>query len=578
MLQKIIMDLMTNSTIIESESTKKPLQFHTRRNAIVQPLLTDLYQISMSYAYWKCKRHDDYSVFDLFFRRNPFGGEFAIFAGLEECLKFVQDFRFDEEDINYLRRVLPSYVENDFFEYLEKVNCDEVRLFGIAEGTVVFPRVPLIRIEGPLAIVQLLETALLNLVNFSSLVATNAARFRFAAGYDKQLLEFGLRRAQGPDGGLSASRYCYIGGFDATSNVLAGKLYGIPVKGTHAHSFVASFTSNEDIKNLPIMNRKTWKNSENFYDICLEKLKTVCQLLSIGEEQPHRGEFCAFISYAIAFPDSFLALIDTYDTLRSGLSNFIAVALALDELGYNAVGIRLDSGDLAYLSLEVRERLMKVSVATKNENIGKIRIVASNDINEETLNSLNQQDHSIDSYGIGTHLVTCQKQPALGCVFKLVEVNKEARIKLSQDLEKVTIPGKKEVYRLYSKNGDSILDLMQLANEEPPKPNVRILCRNPYVESKRAYVVPSKVERLYNLFWRGNAVEMRDPFGNQEEIISKLPSISEVRQHARNQLICLRDDIKRALNPTPYKISVSDCLYKYMHSLWLDNAPVGELS
>lgn len=215
-------------------------------NNAVQPLLTDLYQLSMAYAYWKSNKND-WAVFDLFFRKNPFQGEFTIFAGLEDCLKYIEDFRFDDSDIEYLRRAMPSYVEDEFFVYLRNMNLKELKLYAIREGSIVFPRIPIMRLEGPLPIVQLLETTLLVLVNYASLVTTNAARFRLAAGEKKSLLEFGLRRAQGPDGALSASRYCYIGGFDGTSNVLAGKIYNIPIRGTHAHSFVCSFMDINDL-------------------------------------------------------------------------------------------------------------------------------------------------------------------------------------------------------------------------------------------------------------------------------------------------------------------------------------------
>jgi nicotinate phosphoribosyltransferase len=216
-------------------------------NNAVQPLLTDLYQISMAYAYWKSNKND-VAVFDLFFRKNPFKGEFTIFAGLEDCLKYIEDFKFDESDLDYLRSAMPDYVEEEFFTYLREMNMNDLKIHAIREGSVVFPRIPLMRLEGPLPVVQLLETTLLVLVNYASLVTTNAARFRLAAGDQKQLLEFGLRRAQGPDGALSASKYCYMGGFDGTSNVLAGKIYGIPIKGTHAHSFVSSYLSMNDLK------------------------------------------------------------------------------------------------------------------------------------------------------------------------------------------------------------------------------------------------------------------------------------------------------------------------------------------
>ncbi len=289
------------------------------------------------------------------------------------------------------------------------------------KGTVVFPRIPLLRIEGSVFKTQLLETTLLTLVNFASLVATNAARFCAAAGPKKTLLEFGLRRAQGPDGGLSASKYCYLGGFHGTSNVLAGKLYGIPIRGTHAHAYVSSYECMNDLTEKELCDFLTGE-SRPFADLCLKYLKEVGPLLKILPDETNKGELAAFVSYAIAFPTHFLALVDTYDVLRSGLPNFLAVALALHECHYEAIGLRLDSGDLAYLSAEVRAKFIEISQKYGIDYFEKFNIVASNDINEETLVSLGQQIHSIDTFGIGTHLVTCQKQPALGCVYKLVEV------------------------------------------------------------------------------------------------------------------------------------------------------------
>ena len=277
------------------------------------------------------------------------------------------------------------------------------------------------RVEGPVLKTQLLETTLLTLVNYASLVATNAARFRQATASGKTLLEFGLRRAQGPDGGLSASKYCYLGGFDGTSNILAGKLYGIPIKGTHAHAYVSSYESMNDLSQRNLCDRLT-NERRPFADLCLKYLNEIAPLLKVFPDETNKGELAAFVSYAIAFPTDFLALVDTYDVLKSGLPNFLAVARALHECNYKAVGLRLDSGDLAYLSIEVRSRFKITAEKYDIDYFEKFTIVASNDINEDTLVSLEKQGHEIDSFGIGTHLVTCQKQPALGCVYKLVEV------------------------------------------------------------------------------------------------------------------------------------------------------------
>ncbi|CAH1775897.1 unnamed protein product [Owenia fusiformis] len=541
------------------------LETNRDQNGVIQPLLTDLYQITMAYAYWKCGKKDDIAVFDLFFRKNPFHGEFTIFAGLDECLKFLKTFRYSQTDIEYLKGVLSPTTEPEFFDYLLDISPKDIILYSIEEGTVVFPKVPLIRIEGPLPMAQLLETTLLTLVNYSSLVATNAARFRMAAGPEKSLLEFGLRRAQGPDGGLSASRYCYIGGFDGTSNVLAGKLFNIPVKGTHAHAYVTAFQSLEELKERHLR-RKGTEESVDFIEIVKSWLHKLTNALGILQQETSEGELAAFASYALSFPDGFLALVDTYDVLKSGIPNFSAVALALNELGYRSVGVRLDSGDLAYLSMEVRRTFKQIASTFDVPWFTDQTIVASNDINEDTIHSLNSQGHSINAFGIGTHLVTCQRQPALGCVYKLVEVNKKPRIKLSEDVEKVTIPGGKALYRLYGSDGHALVDLIQRLEEAPPTVGRRVLCRHPFQEAKRAYVSPAKVESLYKIYWRDG------------EICQPLPTLEGVKQKAQQSLANIRQDHRRALNPTPYKVSVSDQLYNFMHELWLSNAPIGELS
>lgn len=544
-----------------NENQKRSLP---KLNGIVQPLLTDLYQITMAYAYWKSSKCSDYAVFDLFFRKNPFNGEFTVFAGLEECLKFLENFRYSESDIEYLKTILPSSVEESFFDFLAQLTTEEVKVYAIPEGTVVFPRIPLIRVEGPLPVVQLLETSFLTLVNYASLVATNAARFRIAAGSDLQLLEYGLRRAQGPDGGLSASKYSYIGGFDGTSNVLAGKMYNIPVKGTHAHAFVMSYSSLEDCK-LRFLKSKIDECDVDFMELCVKYRTELSPLLHILKDEASDGELAAFIAYSISFPDNFLALIDTYDVKKSGLLNFCSVALSLNHLGYKALGVRIDSGDLAYLSKVAYETFTTIGDTYQLSWFKDLCIVASNDINEETIISLNEQGHKINCFGIGTHLVTCQKQPALGCVFKLVEVNSKPCIKLSLDVEKVTIPGCKSVYRLFGKDGHALIDLLQMKDEPPPEKGQRVLVRHPFQESKRAYVQPVQVRNLYELCFSNG------------KICTYLPVLSDIRKRVIESLASLRSDIKRHLNPTPYKVSVSDQLYHFMHTLWLQNAPIGEL-
>lgn len=523
----------------------------------------------MAYAYWKADKHLDRAVFDLLFRKNPFGGEYTIFAGLEECIRFTANFHFEESEIDYLRTVLPSTCEDAFFQYLKSTDCSDVEIYAIPEGSVVFPRIPLIRVEGPLLIAQLVETAFLNLVNYASLVATNAARHRQVAGSGKMLFEFGLRRAQGPDGGISASKYCYMGGFDGTSNVDAGRRFGIPVRGTHSHAFVSSFTGVEEITERSLSYNNGDCKCDDFVELAqrwLSKLQAAKSLSGMFSETNH-SELAAFASYALSFPTKFQALVDTFDVMRSGVPNFCAVALALDELGYKALGIRLDSGDLAYLSKQSRKVFSIIEKEFGVPGFGSLVITASNDINEETLEALNKQGHEIDAFGIGTHLVTCSTQPALGCVYKLVEINKKPRMKLSQDIEKVTIPYKKEAYRLYGVEGFALVDIMQGEDEPLPQVGERILCRHPFSESRRANVVPQKVEKLYKCYWAGKSGIIQE----------HLPSLEEGRLRCKKQLAAMRPDHLRALNPTPYKVSVTAKLYKFIHSLWLSEAPVGEL-
>jgi nicotinate phosphoribosyltransferase len=380
---------------------------------------------------------------------------------------------------------------------------------------------------------------------------------RLAAGENKILLEFGLRRAQGPDGGISASKYCYIGGFNGTSNVLAGKLFGLDVRGTHAHAYVMAHV---DIKQLFTRNIST-KDGKivDFVELVFQKKDF------LNFNSTNLGELAAFIEYAQAFPEGFLALVDTYDTLQSGVPNFILVALALDEIGYQPRGIRLDSGDLAYLSRETRAMFIKVDHKVGKNVLTKLTIVASNDINEEVLGSLNREGHSIDTFGIGTHLVTCYQQPALGCVYKLVEINQMPRIKLSQEVEKLVIPGRKSVYRLFGKDGLSILDLIQLSTEDPPEPGVGVMCRHPFQENKRALVTPTRVQPLLTLLW------------DEGKQVRPTRTLDEARDYCANQIRSMRNDHIRGLNPTPYKVSVSQTLYEFLHQLWSVEAPIAQL-
>ncbi|KAF4746983.1 Nicotinate phosphoribosyltransferase, partial [Perkinsus olseni] len=418
---------------------------------IIEATFTDLYQISMAYAYWKSGKEKEHAVFDVYFRKCPFGGEFTVCAGIDEVVRYVNTFRFTQLHIDYLQSQMPE-ADPEFFQYLLTLDASNLTIHAVREGDFVFPREPVLRVAGPLIVCQLMETAILNLVNFPCLVATQAARFRIAAGDDAQLLEFGARRAQGPDGALTASRYAYVGGFDGTSNVKAGHVFGIPIAGTHAHAFVNSFHSledlDEDTRISPDPETLTAKvNTHEFEQACISAREELCEAIGFQVNCCNDGELAAFIRYAQAFPTNFLALVDTYETILSGVPNYLSVALGLWRFAQiQAVGIRLDSGDLAYLSMRAREVFSTAADAFANEGfqfIAGSRIVASNDINEAVLLSLHDQPHSIDSFGIGTNLVTCQAQPALGMVYKLVELNGQPRMKLSQDFEKQGVPSRK---------------------------------------------------------------------------------------------------------------------------------------
>lgn len=551
-------------------------------NERISPLLTDFYQPSMAYSYWASGRKGDVAVFDLFYRQPPFGGEFAIYAGLRRVLEFVNDYHFTPDEISYLRSLpVTKHWKSEFFDYLANLDCSQVKIYAPSEGTLMFPKVPLLIVEGPIIVCQLLETTLLNLTNFASLVTTNAARFRMAAGDDATCLEFGLRRAQGPDGGMSASQYSIMGGFNATSNVLAGKVYGAIVSGTHAHSWVQSFTENHLDTEYLVANTFTQQQKADLTNVALFYLKELQTHVLAG--QTNKGELAAFIAYAAANPEKFLALIDTYDVLNSGLPNFVAVAMALAALGYRPVGVRIDSGDLAYLSLKVREYFCKVEEVFNRVacGFGRLLIVASNDINEDILWSLRlKQKHSIDVFGIGTHLVTCQSQPAFGAVYKLVSINGQPVIKLSQDSGKVTFPGKKFAFRFYVQD-QAFLDLLigesesegelfaAISQGQLPK---KVFCRHPFVETKRCFISPSRIQPLHRLVWDGQL---------KTEIL-KRPSglyLQDVAENVRHQLKNeFREDHLRRENPTPYKVSVTQALYDYLHGLMASEAPIPVIS
>src|SRR5436190_6887937 len=377
-------------------------------------ILTDLYQLTMAYGYWKTGKADREAVFHLFFREQPFHGGFTICCGLADVLQYLREFRFEKSDLDYLQGIKGNDGKRifapAFLKYLKNLKL-RLDVDAIPEGTVVFPHEPLIRVRGPILQAQLIETALLNLVNFQSLIATKAARICLAAQGDP-VVEFGLRRAQGIDGALTASRSAYIGGCAATSNVLAGKMFGIPVGGTYAHSWVMSF----------------------------------------------ENELEAFNAYADALPNNCTFLVDTYNSLE-GIRHAVRVGKRLRKRGHKLTGIRLDSGDLAYLSIKARKML---NAAGFKDAV----IVATNDLNEHLIASLKQQGAAINVWGVGTMLVTAYDQPALGGVYKLSAIRKpdgtwDHKIKLSEQAVKATNPGILQVRRFRQGNefiGDAIYD------------------------------------------------------------------------------------------------------------------------
>ncbi len=375
-------------------------------------LLTDLYQLTMAYGYWHNQVHEREAVFHLFFRKHPFGGKYSISCGLEMVVEYLQDFKFEVDDIQYLGRLKGSdgkaLFNESFLNYLQRMEfrCD---IEALPEGTAVFPHQPIIRVKGPLIQAQLIETALLTIINFQTLIATKAARISAAAQNDS-VLEFGLRRAQGIDGGISASRAAYIGGCNATSNVLAGKLYGIPVKGTHAHSWV------------------------------------MC----------HENELTAFENYAEAMPNNCVFLVDTYNTIE-GVRKAIEVGKQLKERGFDLLGIRLDSGDLADLSIKARILLDEAGF----ENAA---IVASDSLDEYEIKRLKAKGAKISIWGVGTRLSTAYDQPALGGVYKLAALKDEKgnwdyKMKLSNTPMKVSNPGILNVIRFYNEKEEPVGDL-----------------------------------------------------------------------------------------------------------------------
>ncbi len=471
-------------------------------------LLTDLYQITMAYGYWKSGNMDKEAVFNLFFRKNPFQSGFTVACGLEYVIDYLKNFKFREDDLAYLETLEGNdgqpLFETGFLDYLRTMefSCD---IDAVAEGSIVFPHEPLIRVKGSLIQGQLIETPLLNIINFQSLIATKSARIRQAAG-NQTVLEFGLRRAQGIDGGLAASRAAYIGGASGTSNVMAGKIFGIPVKGTHAHSWVMSF---ED-------------------------------------------ELEAFKVYAESMPNNCIFLVDTYDTI-TGIKRAIEAGKILKEKGYKMVGIRLDSGDLAYFSNQARKLLDQAGF---QETV----IVASNDLDENIITSLKMQDADIDVWGIGTKLVTAYDQPALGGVYKVTAIRQnpenqwEYKMKLSEQAIKISNPGILQMRRFYDEDGSAIGDMIY-DTEIPESTNKYYQIIDPldHTRSKKINKNVTQRELLTSIFKKG-------------KLVYESPNIEVMKTHCQQELQTFHRGIRRFINPHQYPVG----LEKNLHQLKTD--------
>ncbi|XP_031138167.1 nicotinate phosphoribosyltransferase isoform X3 [Sander lucioperca] len=465
------------------------------------------------------------------------------FSGFDHCWKHLGYY------VEFLRSVLPPDTDPAFFQFLRGLDCSGVTLRSVPEGTVVFARVPLMEVSGPLAVVQLLETSLLCLVNYASLVCSNAARFRLAAGPKRKLLEMGLRRAQGPDGGLTASRYTYIGGFDFSSNVQAGFLFGIPVAGTMAHSYITSFTSLEEVWPQTLVAVNGEKDPVDIISLTKGWLSRVCELLGAEPGKISEGELASFLSYAIAYPQNFLPVIDSYSVACSGLLNFCAVALALCELGYRPVGVRLDSGDLCRQSVDVHRVFRLCSEHFSISAFDSLIIVGTNNITEQSMAELNKKENAIDVVGVGTHLVTCTQQPSLGCVYKLVEVRGKPKMKISEDPEKSTVPGRKAVYRLVDAEGHPFLDLVCLAAESPPEVGGSLNCYPLRCDDSCISVIPAHVACLrQDVFTRG-------------QVTHPLCSAAETRAKVQSSLQTLHPRHKRLQEPDSYTVALSEKLH-----------------
>ncbi|MFN4762198.1 nicotinate phosphoribosyltransferase [Gillisia sp. Q332] len=443
---------------------------------------TDQYQLAMAQVYFQNGQRETTAVFDYFFRKLPFRNGYAIFAGLENLLEILEDLRFSDADIDFLKK---QEFSEEFIEYLRNFKFRGT-IYSAKEGDLVFPTRPVLQVEATMIEAQIIETMLLNILNFQTLIATKASRMRLVAG-DRKLLDFGLRRAQG-SGGYYASRAAIIGGFNGTSNVVAGKDFDIPVSGTMAHSFIQSYDD----------------------------------------------ELTAFRAFAKGRPHDCVLLVDTYDTLKSGLPHAIKVGKEMEEKGAKLAGIRLDSGDLAYLAKESRKML-------DNAGLEYVKIAASNQLDEFVIKSLLEQQAPIDVFGVGTNLVTGSPDGALDGVYKLAESNGKPRLKISESLSKVTIPHKKQVYRLSNPDGQLLgADAITMRSE---------------TKIDRIY---DPMESLKSLSIEGAKLEaLLQPVMIDGKRTEKSRSLEEISQFAKERLETLPVEYKRFYNPHIYKVGIS---------------------
>ena len=458
-------------------------------------MMTDLYQLTMMYGYFKSGMTRNVAVFDMFFRRLRPNSAYCIMAGTDSLIEYINNLHFSQEDVDYLRSL--KLFDEDFLRALSEMRFTG-EIYAMPEGTVVFPYEPLVRVKAPIMEAQLVETALLNLINSQTLIASKASRVVYAANGDL-VMEFGLRRAQGPDAGIYGARAAVIAGCGGTSNVLTGQWFDVKVMGTHAHSWVQSFPSELD----------------------------------------------AFRAYANTYPDACMLLVDTYDTLKSGVPNAIKVFDELRASGHEPMGIRLDSGDLAYLSKQARIMLDEAGYPD-------VGICASSDLDEFVIRDLKMQGAKINSWGVGTKLITSEDYPALGGVYKMsaeiVDGKMTPKIKLSENIEKMTNPGYKKVLRFYNKEGMAIADLIAMDDEtiDNTKP-LRIY--HPEYAYKNKIISDFTIrELLVPLFIDGKQVYTS-------------PSVMEIQAYCRRELDTFYEESKRILNPHTYKVDISDQLY-----------------